>query len=166
MFVFLGGFFVCFWGFFRPTREFFTDMETSPLPMKGCNFLTLFGIHDHWAVRVRLCVTPYCDTGNPSKMVISEDPWHSNLLLNYEFVGNFQSSEKFHKISCRCFNTLYVNFQCFTNEKESFFFNLRRGLLIWNKCVCVCLSEGRETGAGGVVDEVLLAASCAIHKKD
>ena len=30
----------------------------------------------------------------------------------------------------------------------------------------MCLSEGRGMGAGGVVEEVLLAASCAIYKKD
>ena len=28
--------FVCLGVFFRPTREFFTHMETSPLPVKGC----------------------------------------------------------------------------------------------------------------------------------
>ena len=33
--------FVClfvFWGVYRPTREFFTHIETSPLPVKGCKF--------------------------------------------------------------------------------------------------------------------------------
>ena len=29
---------ICFFGVFRPTREFFTRMETSPLPVKGCKF--------------------------------------------------------------------------------------------------------------------------------
>ena len=29
--------FVCF-GVYRPTREFFTQMETSPIPVKGANF--------------------------------------------------------------------------------------------------------------------------------
>ena len=28
--------FVCLFGFFRPTRESFTDMKTSPLPVKSC----------------------------------------------------------------------------------------------------------------------------------
>ena len=27
---------VCLLGDFRPSREFFTQMETSPLPVKGC----------------------------------------------------------------------------------------------------------------------------------
>ena len=27
-----------YFGVFRPTREFSTKLETSPLPMKGCNF--------------------------------------------------------------------------------------------------------------------------------
>ena len=30
--------FVCLFVIFRPTWEFFTHMETSPLPMKGCKF--------------------------------------------------------------------------------------------------------------------------------
>ena len=36
---------VCF-GFFCPTGEFFTHMETSPLPVKGCKFLPLFGTYE------------------------------------------------------------------------------------------------------------------------
>ena len=30
--------FLCLFGVFRPTREFFTYSEMSPLPMKGCKF--------------------------------------------------------------------------------------------------------------------------------
>ena len=30
--------FVCLFGVYRPTREFFTHMETLPLPVKGCKF--------------------------------------------------------------------------------------------------------------------------------
>ena len=40
-----------FFGVYRPTREFFTDMETSPLPVKGCKFWPMLGTHGHWAVR-------------------------------------------------------------------------------------------------------------------
>ena len=29
---------VCLFGVYRPTQEFFTHMETSPLPAKGCKF--------------------------------------------------------------------------------------------------------------------------------
>ena len=36
---------VCFFGVYRPTREFFTHMETSPLPVKGCKFLPMLGTH-------------------------------------------------------------------------------------------------------------------------
>ena len=45
--------FVCWfvWGF-RPTREFLTDMETSPLPVNGCKFWPIFSIHDQWTVGV------------------------------------------------------------------------------------------------------------------
>ena len=31
-------FFVCMFGVYRPSREFFTHMETSLLPMKGYKF--------------------------------------------------------------------------------------------------------------------------------
>ena len=34
----LGGMFVCLFGVFRPTREFFSHLETSPLPVKDCKF--------------------------------------------------------------------------------------------------------------------------------
>ena len=30
--------FICLFGVFRPIRKFFTNMETSPLPVKGCKF--------------------------------------------------------------------------------------------------------------------------------
>ena len=33
--------FVCLFGVYHPTQEFFTQMETSPLPVKGCKFLYL-----------------------------------------------------------------------------------------------------------------------------
>ena len=65
---------------FRPIREFFIPMETSPLPVKGCKVWPLFGTHDHWAVRVVWRATSYCDTEHPFLLVISDDPWHSHLL--------------------------------------------------------------------------------------
>ena len=43
--------FVCLFGVFRPTREFFTQLEMSPLPVKGCKFWPMLGTHGHWAVR-------------------------------------------------------------------------------------------------------------------
>ena len=38
--------------FFRPTRELFTNMEKSPLPVNGCKFWPMLGTHGHWAARV------------------------------------------------------------------------------------------------------------------
>ena len=38
------------------TREIFTHMETSPLPVKGCKFWLMLGTHGHWAVRVYFSV--------------------------------------------------------------------------------------------------------------
>ena len=43
---------IFFFRVYDPTRNFFTDMETSPLPLKDCNFLSLLGRHGHCAVRV------------------------------------------------------------------------------------------------------------------
>ena len=65
--------FVCI-GFFSPTRDFFTRMETSPLPVKGCKFWPMLGTHGH-----EQCHT-YYDTGHPFIMVISEDQLNSHLL--------------------------------------------------------------------------------------
>ena len=45
------GFFFSFW-VLSPTREFFTDTETSPSPMKGCKFLHMLGTYDCWSVMV------------------------------------------------------------------------------------------------------------------
>ena len=43
---------VCLFGVFHSTREFFTHMETSSLPVKGCKFWPLLGTHGHKAVTV------------------------------------------------------------------------------------------------------------------
>ena len=63
--------FVCLGGLL-PTWEIFTDMEMSPLPVKGSKFWPMLGTYGH-----RVTVT-YCDTGHPFTMVIPEDPWHSH----------------------------------------------------------------------------------------
>ena len=44
--------FVCLfvWGL-RPTGKFFTNMETTPLPVKGCKFLPTLNTYGYWAVR-------------------------------------------------------------------------------------------------------------------
>ena len=39
--------FVCVFGVYRHTRDCFTHMETSPLPVKGYKFLPMLGIHGH-----------------------------------------------------------------------------------------------------------------------
>ena len=44
-------------GAFRPTGEFFTHMETSLLPVKGCNFWPVFETHGHSSLRVLERVT-------------------------------------------------------------------------------------------------------------
>ena len=44
--------FVCLFVVFRPTWGFFTHMEMSILPVKGCKFWPMLGTRGHWAVRV------------------------------------------------------------------------------------------------------------------
>ena len=44
-------FFYLFVCFFCPTRDFFTYLETSPLPVKDCEFSPMLGTRVHWAVR-------------------------------------------------------------------------------------------------------------------
>ena len=44
--------FFCLFGFSRLIRKFFTHLEMSPLPMKGCNFWPMLSTYGHWAVRV------------------------------------------------------------------------------------------------------------------
>ena len=65
---------VCLFG------EFFTHMETSPVPVKGSIFWHKLGTPGHLSSRGCLACHTYCDTGHPFIMVISEDPWHSHLL--------------------------------------------------------------------------------------
>ena len=43
---------------FRPTREFFSHIETSPLPVKVCKFWPILGTYAHWTVRVLKRATP------------------------------------------------------------------------------------------------------------
>ena len=44
--------FVCLFGVYRSTREFFTHMETSTLPVKGFKFWPMVGTHGYWTGRV------------------------------------------------------------------------------------------------------------------
>ena len=54
----------CLWFKISPTREFFTRMEKSPLPVNGCWFWPMLGTHGHWAVRVFQCATPTVTNGS------------------------------------------------------------------------------------------------------
>ena len=72
-------FLVCL-GIYCPTREFFSHLETSPLPVLGQQNLT-YARHS-WLLSSEgsLACHTYCDTGTLFIMVISEDPWHLHLL--------------------------------------------------------------------------------------
>ena len=48
---------------FRPTREIFIHLKTSPLMMKGCKFWHLLVTHSNEGY---LTCHTYCDTGQPS----------------------------------------------------------------------------------------------------
>ena len=56
---------ICLFGVLRPTREFFTDFEMSPLPVNGYKFLPMLGTHGHWSVRVLQRTTPSVTRANP-----------------------------------------------------------------------------------------------------
>ena len=70
----------CLFRVFRPTREFFTHMETSTIPVKSCKLLNY--TRDSWPLsREGSSACHYCCyTGHPFKMVISDDPRHSHLF--------------------------------------------------------------------------------------
>ena len=72
--------FVCLFGVFRPTREFFTYMETSPWPVKGLQILT-YPLHS-WQLssKVSLAYHTYCDTGHTFIMAIPKDSRYSRIL--------------------------------------------------------------------------------------
>ena len=55
--------FVCLVGIFRPPREFFTHIETSPLPVKGYKFLPMLRTDGHRTVRVFYRATPTVTRG-------------------------------------------------------------------------------------------------------
>ena len=61
---FLKGKFV--WAFIVPLENYFTHMETSPLPMKSCKFWPMLGTHGNWATSEgSLACHAYCNTRNP-----------------------------------------------------------------------------------------------------
>ena len=64
---------------YRPTREFFTHIETSPLSVKGCKFWPILSPSGHWKVRVSLACHSYCNTGRPFIMVFSNDSCYSHI---------------------------------------------------------------------------------------
>ena len=68
--VWILSFFVCLFGGFRPTQEFFTHFEI------------LTHVWHSWPLSSNgsLACHTYCDTGQSFIMVISENPWHSYLL--------------------------------------------------------------------------------------
>ena len=65
--------FVCL-GFIVPLENFFTQMETSPLLVKGCKFRPMLGTSCPLRSEGSLVCHNYCDTGHPFIMVISEHP--------------------------------------------------------------------------------------------
>ena len=64
---------VYLFGIFCPTREFFTHLETSSLPVKGCFFTYARHLWTLSSEGSLACHT-YCDTGHPFILVLSEDP--------------------------------------------------------------------------------------------
>lgn len=81
----------CFQTFFRiskvlnrrPTQEFFKNVETSPLSVKGYKLWPVLGTHSHIIEQWWLFSMPHllwhCDTSHTFIIVISEDLWHSPI---------------------------------------------------------------------------------------
>ena len=67
-------------GVFRPTREFFNSLGDVTIAGEGLQISTdarhLWPLSSEGSL---VCYT-YCYTGHPFLMVISDDPWHSNLM--------------------------------------------------------------------------------------
>ena len=70
---------------FSPIREFFPHLETLLLPVKGYTFSTY--TRHSWPLRFSSSLTSHIhsDKGQPfiHAMVISEDPWKSQLLPSF-----------------------------------------------------------------------------------
>ena len=69
--------FVSLFRVFRPTREFLLIWRRDHCRWRAKKFdlcFALMAIEQWWHT--------YCETGHPFIKVISEDPWHSHLLLN------------------------------------------------------------------------------------
>ena len=60
----------CLFGVFRPTRVFFTDLESSPLPVKGCTFWPMLGTCELWGF-----------------FSVSHLLWHGTLVYNVHLRG-------------------------------------------------------------------------------
>ena len=74
--------FVCFLGFFVPIEKFFSHMETTPLPVKGCK---LRPVCHSWPLGSEgsLTCNTYCDMEDPFIMVITK-ACDTTLLLSVQ----------------------------------------------------------------------------------
>ena len=68
--------------FIVPLENFFTHMETSPLPQILTYAEHLWPLSSEGSLT---CHT-HCDTGLTFIMVISEDPWHSHLMWSCHYL--------------------------------------------------------------------------------
>ena len=70
--------------FFVPLENFSLIWGRHHFRWRVANFdlcSALMAIEKWWFFRVPHCT--FCDTGHPFIVVISEDPWHSHLMLNF-----------------------------------------------------------------------------------
>ena len=72
MYIYVLDLFGCLFGVYRSTREFFTHIMTSPLPVKGCQFgpIPMLGTHGPTSGKGSLACHTDCDIGHPFLMVI------------------------------------------------------------------------------------------------
>ena len=103
--------FVCILGGgFRPIRDFSTHMETSLLPVKGCKFFHLCSAL--MAIEHSIACHTFCNTWHRFIMVISEDPWHSHLMLS---IWKWSCHYLFSRLVCRGWDSNTHLFACEAN---------------------------------------------------
>ena len=128
--------FVCLYGVLRPTRETFTNMETSPLP----SYFDLSSAHIATQPGGFFRVHTYCDTGHPFIMVISEDPCQSQLFQSAQ-----QSTRHFLLLQLPVCRGWYSNIQ--TSACETNLVHQRGGMfsLLYNVAVQYMIAPQKYT---------------------
>ena len=80
-FLFLLALIVCLFEILRHTREFLHSYGDVKIIREGLQILTYTRHSWSFSSEGSLACHTFCDTGHPFIMIISEDPWHSQLYV-------------------------------------------------------------------------------------